>query len=80
MTSTVGVEGPADKEPLDPEAGTVTVLTCDELPDEDPGTVTVLICEELSDEDAGTVTVRGWGEGPPAPEPDVDTDPEGGPE
>lgn len=36
-----------------------------------------MTCDELPDVDPGTVTVRGWGDGPPAPDPDVVADPEG---
>lgn len=41
ITSMVGLDEPAEADPLGPEPARVTVFACDELPEGEPGTVTV---------------------------------------
>lgn len=63
MTSTVGVEPPAEGELLapEPEPGTVIVSSCEDVPLAlDPEAVTVGGCEwGVPSAEPGTVTVRG---------------------
>lgn len=62
MTSTVGVEPPAEGEPPAPDPETVTVFAGEGPPELEPGIVTVNGCGEGVAPPApgsGTVTVRG---------------------